>query len=222
MAKELPYFKFEPSQWENGNVQMLSNDEKVLFINICCMYWARLGDLPEKLVVLKLCGGNAVALISLYDEGVIEDNNGMISVKFLDEQLKEFDVLSQKNSQNAKGGWEKRRANKATNATASISQSQNDAIREDKRREENIKRNSNTKVFTPPIIEDVIGYFLENGYTEISAKKAFAYYESGNWSDSKGQKVKNWKQKMQGVWFTEENKIPSPKSMETPPIKICL
>ena len=22
MAKELPYFKFEPNQWENGNIQM--------------------------------------------------------------------------------------------------------------------------------------------------------------------------------------------------------
>jgi hypothetical protein len=28
-----------------------------------------------------------------------------------------------------------------------------------------------------------------------------------NWIDSKGSKVKNWKQKMQGVWFKPENEI---------------
>ena len=35
MAKELPYFKFEPNAWENGNIQMLSREDKGLFIDIC-------------------------------------------------------------------------------------------------------------------------------------------------------------------------------------------
>ena len=61
MAKELPYFKFEPSQWENGNVQMCSKEDKGLFIDLCAIYWSRLGDVPEKLVIQKLCGGNASA-----------------------------------------------------------------------------------------------------------------------------------------------------------------
>jgi hypothetical protein len=38
------------------------------------------------------------------------------------------------------------------------------------------------------------------------ANKAFKYYETGNWKDGKGNQVKNWKQKMQSVWFKEENK----------------
>ncbi len=33
MAKELPYFKFEPNAWENGNIQMLSREDKGLFID---------------------------------------------------------------------------------------------------------------------------------------------------------------------------------------------
>ena len=40
MAKELPYFKFEPNQWENGNIQMMSREDKGLFIDLCSMYWA--------------------------------------------------------------------------------------------------------------------------------------------------------------------------------------
>ncbi len=65
------------------------------------------------------------------------------------------------------------------------------------------------KRFTPPSILEVKEYFKENGYTEASALKAFNYYEAGAWKDSKGQKVKSWKQKMQGVWFKDENKIRS-------------
>lgn len=61
-------------------------------------------------------------------------------------------------------------------------------------------------VFIPPLEIDVITYFKEKGYSEISAKKAFNYYQEGNWSDSRGNKIKNWKQKMISVWFKEENK----------------
>lgn len=72
------------------------------------------------------------------------------------------------------------------------------------------------KIFTPPTEIDVIAYFLENGYTEYSAKKAFQYYDSAKWVDSKGSKIKNWKQKMVGVWFKDENKQSSaPVSKQT-------
>ncbi|MBP9688268.1 MAG: hypothetical protein KBE91_01560 [Bacteroidia bacterium] len=54
-------------------------------------------------------------------------------------------------------------------------------------------------------IEDVKLYFFENGYSEISAQKFFDYYSIANWKDSKGNKVKNWKQKAQAVWFKPEN-----------------
>jgi hypothetical protein len=144
MAKELPYFKFEPNQWENGNIQMLSREDKGLFIDLCSMYWSRLGDVPEKLVIQKLCGGNATALNSLCDEKIIEVLDGNIYIKFLSEQLNGFDDISKKNSQNAKDGWQKRRKLNQNaelsdrNATASNSQCEIDSIREEKIKEYNI------------------------------------------------------------------------------------
>ena len=63
----------------------------------------------------------------------------------------------------------------------------------------------NRKIFIPPLLNEVIAYFEENKYTKDSAEKAFNYYNIANWKDSKGNQVKNWKQKMQGVWFKEEN-----------------
>lgn len=90
----------------------------------------------------------------------------------------------------------------STNSTVSdsVSVSVSDSVNEKN------KRKPKT-VFTPPVEFEVVDYFKENGYSEQSAKKAFNYYNIANWSDSKGNKIKNWKQKMISVWFKEENKI---------------
>jgi hypothetical protein len=64
----------------------------------------------------------------------------------------------------------------------------------------------------PPTIDEVIAYFKEKGYTEASARKAFDYYQASvtetkrHWSDGKDQPIRNWKMKMQSVWFKDENR----------------
>ena len=65
------------------------------------------------------------------------------------------------------------------------------------------------KIIYIPSLSEVEIYFKDNGYTKESAIKAFHYYEENNWKDSRNNQVKNWKQKMQGVWFKEENLIKS-------------
>ena len=52
-----------------------------------------------------------------------------------------------------------------------------------------------------PTLDEVKAYFSENGIDPAIGKEAFDYYEAGNWHDSQGKPVKNWKQKMRGVWF---------------------
>ncbi len=58
-----------------------------------------------------------------------------------------------------------------------------------------------------PSLEEVKAYFKENGYSLDIAEKAFRSYDVANWHDSKGNKIKNWKQKMINVWFREEYKV---------------
>ena len=75
---------------------------------------------------------------------------------------------------------------------------------------ENKERKSSAKKkerFEPPTVEDVENYFIENGFRKDSGTRAYNYYAIAEWRDSKGNQVKNWKQKMQAVWFKEENKI---------------
>lgn len=153
MAKELPYFKFEPNEWENGNIQMLSREEKGLFIDLCSMYWSRLGDVPLKLAIQKLCGGNATALQTLCEEKIIEVINDNIFIKFLSIQLSEFEDISKKNRKSALDAWEKRRKQKEEserNANALQTQSERNAIREDKIIEDKIikdKKNNSVPLF---------------------------------------------------------------------------
>ncbi len=135
MAKELPYFKFEPSQWENGNIQMCSFEAQGIFMNVCSMYWQRLGDLPYKLAVQKICKGNATAFESLVEDQIIKVVDGMICIDFLNEQLAEFNNISKTNSDNARLGWQKR----IKEATVMRPHSEPNAIREEERRVDKIR-----------------------------------------------------------------------------------
>lgn len=73
------------------------------------------------------------------------------------------------------------------------------------------KKEINKKdIYIPPTLEEVKSYFKEKGYKEDIAIRAFEYYNTSDWLDKNNNKVKNWKQKMIGVWFKEENKLVLP------------
>lgn len=60
------------------------------------------------------------------------------------------------------------------------------------------EKKSIKKEFTPPTLEEVKSWFTENGSTAEAGAKAWQYYTDGNWCDSKGTPVRNWRQKMRG------------------------
>jgi len=144
MAKELPYFKFEPGQWENGKIQMMPKEIKGLFIDLCSVYWSRLGDLPYKLALQKLCDGNANALQTLCDENIIALKADKIYIKFLSNQLNEFMLKREKASKSANLRWVKSTDNKEVNANALRTQSESNAnIEEIRGDKSNILPNKN-------------------------------------------------------------------------------
>ena len=52
-----------------------------------------------------------------------------------------------------------------------------------------------TKRFVPPTLEEVQAYCTERK-NNVDAKKFFEYYDAADWYDSKGVKMKSWKQKV--------------------------
>lgn len=170
MAKELPYFKFEPSMWDTGKIQLVDETHQGFFINLCSLYWQRLGDLPYKLALQKTCKGNTSALQLLIDEHIIVLRDDFIKIKFLDEQLKEFENTSQQNRINALKRWENKDNAKAKRAHNNRNTIREDKIREDKNKEDSINaREQNFRKsllefkdkYSPEMLTDFADYWTE-------------------------------------------------------------
>jgi len=162
VMKTLPYFKFIPASWDNGNIQMCSRESKGLFIDLCGMYWSRLGELPYALALQKLCNGDANALQELCNNQIITINDDQITIEFLDEQLNEFKKTSKKRSQAANKRW----ASNDVDANALQMQSKSNAIkiREEKIREDNKDANNESEIIA---LYDRFLKEIENGEHKI-------------------------------------------------------
>lgn len=105
------------------------------------------------------------------------------------ERAKELHRIRQKNYR------ERKKLLSDVSVTSQVTQG--DAIDKDKDIEKEIKKDirKKPKGFTPPTLEDVERYCLEKGLT-IEPKAFIDYFTESNWIDSKGNKVRNWKQKL--------------------------
>lgn len=90
---------------------------------------------------------------------------------------------------------------KQTESIIEANKNKNNNKNENKKENENKKKN-----FQPPTIDEVKQWFIENGSTAEAGAKAWQYYTDGNWCDSKGQPVRNWRQKMRGGRWLESVK----------------
>lgn len=158
MAKELPYFKFEPSQWDNGNIQMCSLQSKGLFIDLCSLYWNRLGEVPYALALQKLCNSNKDALQELIKYEIVGVVKDQIVIDFLDEQLLERGEVSVKRRESALKRW--------SDANALQLDSKSNARREEENREKKSREKKN-----PQSAIDVTSFF------DLETQKAWADWE---------------------------------------------
>ena len=66
-------------------------------------------------------------------------------------------------------------------------------------------------IFVPPTLEQVKSYITERSLS-VDAQKFMNYFEAGNWIDSEGKKVKNWKQKLI-TWDSKERTLRAAKNL---------
>jgi hypothetical protein len=106
MAKELPYFQFEPAEYLTKDVSFCSLAAQGLFINLCAYYWQRECSLTKEQILRRL--NYPKELNELITEGVIDLEGENIIIKFLDVQYDNATTKSRINSENgAKGGRSK-------------------------------------------------------------------------------------------------------------------
>ena len=142
MAKELPYFQFEPAEYLTGDIQFCSLEAQGLFNNIISMYWQRQCELTFTKIERKF-KSNLEALDELIREGIIKVYEGdLVSIEFLDRQYAER-IESKKRLSEAGRKGAKIKKDKATLkpplSEASTTLKQPEEIRRDKKRVDNTK-----------------------------------------------------------------------------------
>jgi hypothetical protein len=132
MAKELPYFKFEPAEYLTKDISFCSLSAQGLFINICSYYWQRNCSLTKEQLLKRLNYENEFN--ELLKEGVIDLIENNIIIKFLDNQLNSVEEKSKTNSSNgSKGGRPKKNQTESEiKPNEKPIESESKGIREDK------------------------------------------------------------------------------------------
>jgi chemotaxis protein histidine kinase CheA len=200
---KLQWFKFSPTDWTMGKIQRCPELTQARYLRLICLYWNKECILSLEDAEIEIDKEHLDILLS---KKIIKSENNFIVIDFLNEQLEEVAEKSQKRREAVLLRWAKVKENNTNEIQNDTNVLQNDTeeSRVDKSR---VEKKRVDKIFIPPQLFEVENYFFENGYTKESGKKAFNYYAVADWKDSKGTKVRNWKQKMQAVWFKEENKI---------------
>ena len=141
MAKELPYFQFEPAEYLTKDVSFCSLAAQGLFINLCAYYWQRECSLTKDQILRRL--NYPKELNELITEGVIDLEGENIIIQFLDVQYDNATTKSRINSENgAKGGRPKKPKRNPKETETKPNQkpieSESKGIREEKIKEDNI------------------------------------------------------------------------------------
>lgn len=144
MAKELPYYQFEPAEYLTKDISFCSLSAQGLFTNVCAYYWQRQCKLTKTQFLKRL---NYPELFDeLVSEGVIDLENDNIKIKFLYEQYCKVTNVSKVNSANGSKGGRPKKENQIKSeikANENPIESQSKGIREDKIKEEEIKKENN-------------------------------------------------------------------------------
>ena len=125
----------------------------------------------------------------------------------LKRDLRKYEEFIEKQSLNGKRGGRPTKA-KETQKTQAFFKKPKKADNDNDNVTDNVNDINNKKnavAFSPPEIQDVLIYFEQNGYS--GGERFYHSYSVNDWIDSHGNKIKNWKQKAQMVWFKPENKI---------------
>ena len=86
MAKELPYFQFEPAEYLTKDITLCSMEAQGLFINMICYYWQRECNLP--LATFERRFNHPKLLKELVDDNIIKIIDDNIIINFLNKQHK--------------------------------------------------------------------------------------------------------------------------------------
>lgn len=111
MAKDLPYFKFFCSEWNDGDITLEDMNVQGLFINVCSYYWSNECILPLTRLKKRFKTFDK-EIQTLVKEGLIKVENDFVVINFLNEQKEERTKQSKQKSKGGKASAEARKLKK--------------------------------------------------------------------------------------------------------------
>jgi uncharacterized phage protein (TIGR02220 family) len=157
MSKELPFFKFNATEWITGNISYESFELQGAFISVCAEYWNRNNDLLIDEAKLRL--RNALIVDLLIEKNYLKTKKNKIVISFLDKERKEIESKRLKLSESGrKGGLSK--------AKASLQQGSSIKDKEEDKEEDNINYQS---------LLDLLGVSFNRKFKVINSKAKRSY-----------------------------------------------
>ena len=105
MSKELPYFRFYPSEWLEGDITLENERTQGFFITLLSWYWKKDCIIDLEFINKRLVNGKATlkqCLNNLIESNIIKvDDNQAVTINFLDNQ---YDLLSEKRQKLVEAG----------------------------------------------------------------------------------------------------------------------
>ena len=170
MAKDLPYFKFFCSEWSDGDITLESYESQGLFINICSYYWSNECEVNYKKLLKKFRGYEDV-INQLKEENIFKvGDNEEISISFLDEQKNDRKEKSKIKAKGGKASAEARKLKKEQEVNTTLTENEHvlnscstesQLLREEKRREEEIREEKIVLKENPIKFKEVLKRFDE-------------------------------------------------------------
>ena len=111
MAKELPFFKFTPTEWLVGKISFQPLEVQGAFMQCCCMFWKNSGVIKVDDMDYRIGKNNLSQLIE-FDFIKVED--GFLRIEFLEEQLVSFEGVRRSRSLSGIKSAEKKAEAKST------------------------------------------------------------------------------------------------------------
>lgn len=173
-----------------AGTMFMRNEQVGKYIKLLCMQHQQ-GHLREE-DMLEMCGSYDERIFSKF----VKDEQGLYYNERMQKETEKRRRYSESRSNNRK-----KKKNEDMNCDVSKTsktyvqhmENENESVNEDNKGVKKVIKIVK-KTFVPPTFEEVLSYAIEKNREDL-AQSFFDYFEAGEWVDSKGNKVRSWKQK---------------------------
>lgn len=184
MSKELPYFKFNVSEWILGRISDLPDKVQGAFIIAICHYWHKKCDYFANDFKSKI-GKKRFDLLQI--NNLFEIKNDKIIIPFLNEQFSELSEIHPKRVKSGQAGG--------------IASAKARSKAKSKHLDKEVDKD---KIKIIPTLVEFLDYcktIPEISYPqlEFSLKSKYESWVENGWKDGNDNRIKNWKGKIKNV-----------------------